>query len=331
MSRPTRLGLAVVAVALATGCAAPQGGATPAASAGTTAVESCGQRLTFANTPQRVVALDQSSTETLLALGVQERMAGTANLKTKVAPRYAEAYAKVPVLSPKVLTAEPLRAAGPDFVVASFKELFTADRAGTRDELAKLSVPTYVSAVNCPDGATPPFERLFRDYQNLGRILGAQDRAGQLVAEQRGVVAEVEATARKRPRGLKVVWVYSVFNGIPYVAGRDGMASHMSRLAGAENVFDDVAQEWPEVSWEEIARRDPDVIVVGDLSERGNPGDKASEKLAVMRQHPAVSKLDAVRNGSFIELPGIEMDPSVRTVDALRAFSEGLDRIAGRG
>jgi iron complex transport system substrate-binding protein len=325
MSHPARLGLALVAV-LTAGCATPGGAQAPAAQS--VVVESCGKQLTFTSTPQRAVALDQSSTETLLALGMQDHMAGTANIKTKVAPQYAEAYAKIPVLSPKILTSEPLRAASPDVVVSGFRELFTADRAGTRDELEALGVPTFVSAVNCPDGTTPPFERLFRDYENLGRIFGATERANRLVAEQRAAIAEVQAVKREP---VKVVWVYSVFKGVPYVAGRDGMPSQITRISGATNIFDDLATEWPETSWEEIARRDPDVIVIGDLTERGILGDKASEKLAIMREHPAISQLKALKDNKVIELNGTEMDPSVRTVNALRGFGAGLDKIAGRG
>lgn len=325
MSHPARLGLALVAV-LAASCATPGGAEAPVAAQ--VQVDSCGKQLTFTGTPQRAVALDQNSTETLLALGLQDRMAGTANVKTKVSPKFADAYAKIPVLSPKILTSEPLRAANPDVVVSSFKELFTADRAGTRDELETLGVPTFVSAVNCPDGTTAPFERLFRDYENLGRIFGTTERANQLAADQRKMLSEVQAVKRDP---VKVVWIYSVFKGVPYVAGKDGMPSQMSKIAGATNIFDDLSQEWPEASWEEIARRDPDVVVIGDLSERGNPGDKASEKLAMMREHPVVSQLKALRDNKVIELPGIEMDPSVRTVDALRSFGAGLDKIAGRG
>jgi iron complex transport system substrate-binding protein len=51
----------------------------------------------------------------------------------------------------------------------------------------------------------------------------------------------------------------------------------------------------------------------------------------MMREHPAVSQLKAVRENKVIEIPGIEMDPSVRTVDALKALGAGLDKIAGRG
>lgn len=321
MSLPVRMAAAVAVLALGACSTAPASVSSP----GAVTLDSCGRQLTFATTPQRVVALDQSSTETLLALGVRDRIAGTANIKTKVAPRFTEDYAKVPVLSPKILTAEPLRAANPDFVVAGFKELFTPDRAGTRDELDALGVPTFVSAVNCPDGRTDAFERLFLDFGHLGKALGVTDRADRLIAEQRAAITEVQQV--KRPQGLKVAWVYSVFKGVPYVAGRTGMASQMSKIAGVTNVFDDLDKEWPEVSWEEVAARQPDVIVIGDLSERGNPGDKADEKIAMMREHPVMAQLPAVRDNRILKVPGIEMDPSVRTVDGLRTFSAGLDAL----
>jgi iron complex transport system substrate-binding protein len=118
--------------------------------------------------------------------------------------------------------------------------------------------------------------------------------------------------------------LYSTFNGVPYVAGGSGLPSEMSRLLGTKNAFDDVDEDWPEVSWERIAERDPDVIVVGDLSERGAAGDSAAEKIAMMREHPVVSQLAAVRDDKIIEVPGIEMDPSVRSAGALDLFADGL-------
>lgn len=121
-----------------------------------------------------------------------------------------------------------------------------------------------------------------------------------------------------------VVYLYSVFNGMPYVAGKTGLPSEMSRIVGAKNAFDDVDEDWPEVSWEEVAERDPDFIVIGDLSERGRPGDSAAEKRAAMTGHPVVSKLAAVREAKILEVPGIELDPSVRSVHALGLLAAGM-------
>lgn len=285
MRHPAHLGIALT-IALATAaCSAPAGNgskaddAKPAAqtSSRSSSLTSCGRQATFAAPPKRAVALDQTSTETLLELGLQDSMAGTANLKTKIPAPYQAAYAKVPVIAPKIATGEQLRAATPDFVVGGSADLFTKDRAGTREELAALKVPTFVSAVDCPEqnpAGRTPFELLFSDYENLGKVFGAEERAAKLATNQRTAVAKAGENASKVPGGAEqptVVYLYSVFNGMPYVAGRTGLPSEMSRIVGAKNAFDDVDEDWPEVSWEEVAQRNPDFIVIGDLSERGRP------------------------------------------------------------
>lgn len=329
MRHPARLGIAVTLALLVTACSSPHGStATDGAEAQRVTVQSCGRKLSFDQPPERAVTLDQSSTETLLELKLADRMAGTSNLKTEVAAEYRDAYADVPVLSPKLLTGERLRAATPDVVVASFTDQFTKDQVGTREELSGLDLPSYVSAVDCPRqngrGKTP-FDLLFDDYENLGRIFGVEKRARQLAEKQRTAVRQAARTARKVKGGAPtVVWLYSISKGLPYVAGGGGMPSEMSRLAGAENAFDGVDEDWPEVSWEAIAGKDPDIIVIGDLSERGTPGDSAEEKLATMRKDPLVSQLSAVTEHRIIEVPGIEMDPSVRTVHTLRLLTEGM-------
>ncbi|MGW2014476.1 ABC transporter substrate-binding protein [Streptomyces sp. NPDC001927] len=333
MRHPARLGIALTLALATAGCstAADHGSKTdtrPAAKAAS--VTSCGRQVSFTAPPERTVALDQTSTETLLELGLQDRMAGTANLKTKIPAQYQAAYAKVPVIAPKIATGEQLRAATPDFVVAGSSDLYTKDRAGTREELGALKVPTFVSAVDCPQqnpAGKTPFELLFSDYENLGKVFGAQERAGKLAADQRAAIAKAGENASKVPQGTDrptVVYLYSVFNGMPYVAGKTGLPSEMSRIVGAKNAFDDVNEDWPEVSWEEVAERDPDFIVIGDLSERGRPGDSAAEKRATMTQHPVISKLAAVRDNKILTVPGIELDPSVRSVHALGLLAEGM-------
>jgi iron complex transport system substrate-binding protein len=127
-----------------------------------------------------------------------------------------------------------------------------------------------------------------------------------------------------------VVWVYSVYGDAPYVAGKTAMPSEMSRIAGARNAFDDLDEDWPSVTWEQIAARDPDFLVIGDLSERGKPGDSAADKLRAIRANPVMAQLDAARKNRFITVPGTEMDPSVRTVDALPRLTAGM-RALGHG
>ncbi|MFD6229347.1 ABC transporter substrate-binding protein [Streptomyces sp. NPDC060232] len=335
MRHRTRTGIALTLVlasaAVTAGCSTTTADRKPQAAADARPdVTSCGRQLSFDRPPERAVTLDQTSTETLLELGLQDRMAGTANLKTKIPAQYRDAYAKIPVIAPKIATGEQLRAATPDFVLAGSTDLYTKDRAGTREELADLKVPSFVSAVDCPqlnEAGKSPFELLFSDYEQLGRAFGAEERAAVLVREQRAAVAKAaEGTSGTAQDGKRptVVYLYSVFNGMPYVAGRTGLPSEMSRIVGARNAFDDVEEDWPEVSWEEVAKREPDFIVIGDLSERGRPGDSAAEKRKAMAEDPMVSRLAAVRDNKIIEVPGIELDPSVRSVHALGLLAAGM-------
>ncbi|MDG9702026.1 hypothetical protein [Streptomyces sp. DH37] len=107
MRQLARSGVALTLALAVVGCSAAGDGSPAGSGPGErTAVTSCGRTLTFAAPPERAVTLDQSSTETLPALGLADRMAGTSNLKTKVAKEYRDAYADVPVLSPEVLTSE---------------------------------------------------------------------------------------------------------------------------------------------------------------------------------------------------------------------------------
>ncbi len=67
--------------------------------------------------------------------------------------------------------------------------------------------------------------------------------------------------------------------------------------------------------------------MIGDLSERGRPGDSAAEKRATMTRHPVISRLPAVRDDRIIEVPGIELDPSVRSVHALGLLADGMGKL----
>ncbi|MBE1470134.1 ABC transporter substrate-binding protein [Kibdelosporangium phytohabitans] len=314
-----RLGAALAVVVMAGACAAPAESAAPGRNA--TTVTNCGRELRFDRPPSRVVTVEQSSTETLLALGLGDRMVGTAFRSGRILPEYQAAYDRVPVLSAKQLTGEQLRAATPDLVVSSFASNFVKDQLGTREELQELGLPSYISAVECHrDEPGTPFERLLRDYENYGRIFGIPDRANALIAQQREALKQSTLTSGKPT----VVYLYSVFKDSPYVAGHNGIPSDMSRIIGAPNAFDDISEEWPQVSWEEIAKRNPTVIVVGDLADRGTPGDSAAEKIAMMRAHPVISQLDAMRGNRIIQVPGIELDPTVRSANSLRLVAEGL-------
>lgn len=108
-------------------------------------VSACGHTLTIAAAPERTVTLNQGATEVMLALGLEDRMAGTAYLDDPEPPtRWADAYTSVPVISKEYPTREELLAVEPDFVYASYVSAFDPKVAGPQQELAGLGIGSYL-------------------------------------------------------------------------------------------------------------------------------------------------------------------------------------------
>lgn len=304
-------------------CGGPDTDQATASPAESVTFENCGRELHVDSPPERAVTLEQNATEILLALGVGDQMVGQGYQVDEPLPELAEAFDEVPVINPETISAEQLREALPDFTYSTLGSFYSADGVGTLDELDSLGVPSYVSETGCP-GAAPSspasFQGLFDEYRDLGRVFGVEDSAEHLIAEQQQVLDEATRDATEQPTA---VWIYSFYNGPPIVAGAGGMPSAISEAVGLRNAFDDVTSSaWPEMSWEQIAQRDPDVIVVADLSSRGRPGDSAEDKITQLRSDPVASNLSAVRGDRIVALSGTAMDPSIRSIDAVAELGD---------
>ncbi|WP_293783328.1 ABC transporter substrate-binding protein [uncultured Aeromicrobium sp.] len=292
-------------------------------------IENCGTEVTIDSPPQRAVSLNQSATEILIALGLTDRVVGTGYETQPVEADMAEAYDSIPLLTDGLVKHETLLEAQPDFVYSSFASFLTAENAGERDELHELGVPTYLTEFDCTyheavaGGAT--FEMLFAEIETIADIFDVPEAGEEVVAEQRRIVEEGLATAEQIEGTPTLVWFYSTAasSATPSVAGPGGLPQTVTEMLGAENLFDDAQTKWPEVSWDEIAQRDPDVIILGDLT-RGYPGDTAQEKIDFLKNDPLTKTMDAVIHERFIVVPGQYMDPSIHSVRAITAVAEGL-------
>ncbi|WIB13532.1 ABC transporter substrate-binding protein [Curtobacterium sp. MCPF17_052] len=283
-------------------------------------------QLTVPAPPERAVTLEQGATEVMLALGLQDRMVGTSYLTDAVAPAWRSAYDDVPVLAEQYPSTEQLREANPDFVYSMRASAFASDAAGSRQELIDLGVPAYLSANDCEDPALVPdevgFDAILDEVTDIARVFDVEQRGRDLVAEQRDTLERVTAAASDTGGAVRRLALL-LGQRAPVVAGANGLADTMGRVAGATNAFDDLDAQWSETSWDEIAQRDPDVIVVADLS-RGLPGDSADDKIDQLRSDAVTKDLSAVRDDHLIAVPATELDPSVRSIDALETVSTAL-------
>ncbi|MGW6912873.1 ABC transporter substrate-binding protein [Kitasatospora sp. NPDC054939] len=294
-------------------------------------LKNCGTDVTYKAPPKKVVTLNQTAAEILIHLGVGDRIAGSGYEIEKPPAAIAEQYGKIPRLSAPghEIRYEKLLEAQPDFVYGSFASMFTAEQSGDRKQLHDLGVPTYLTEFDCAfhqSVAGADFEMLYEEYRRLATIMGVPAAGAKLAADQKAVVQKALDTVRKRDTPLKVMWFYSTYEGTPWAAGPGGLPQHISELVGVRNIFADAKTKWAEVSWDEVAARNPDVIVLADLT-RGEPNDTAQEKIALLKKDPLTNKLAAVKDDRFISIPGSHMDPGYGSASVVPALVDGLNRL----
>jgi iron complex transport system substrate-binding protein len=268
--------------------------------------------------------MNQGATEVMLALGLQDRMVGTAYIDDAVAPAVASAYSSVPVLATEYPSREVLLARQPDFVYASYASAFEPEAAGTRASLGALGIGSYLSPVGCADTAQRPrrvtLDGVFAEIADIGRVFGVTDRAEALIAGQRSALAA--ATARTRPgQGPSVLWWDSETKA-PFVGTCCGGPAMILDAVGARNAFADVEGSWANVSWEQAVAADPDVVVLVDAG-----WDTAAAKLSYATKSRALRDLRAFREHRVIELPFSDTTPGVRVVTGIQRLADGLRRL----
>ncbi|HXR43936.1 MAG TPA: ABC transporter substrate-binding protein, partial [Pseudolysinimonas sp.] len=292
--RPFRLGVVAAAGLLLAGCA----GATSAAPASPSAdkpvtIKNCDTTVTFDRAPQRVISIKSTSTEMMLALGVGDRIVGTAYQDGPVPAKWKSTVAGIPSLSDFMPGEESVLAKTPDLVYSGWESAFTSDQAGTRTELASLGVNSYVQPAACR--STPvaklTFAEVFREIAEAGRIFRVD--SSKLIASQK---AELQAV-KKDGAGHTALW-YSSGDATPYVGAGTGAPELIMETVGLTNIAADVPQTWTTLGWESIVADDPDVIILIDAD-----WNTAQTKIAKLESDPATSQLSAVKNHRFITLP----------------------------
>ncbi len=323
-SRPfLRSATAVAAVLALAGCAAQGTAAAPTsapASASTVTVDNCGTVVELDAPPQRVITIKSTSTEMLLALGLGDRIVGTAFQDGPLPADLQQAGAGLSSLSDKVPSEEVVLQQEPDLVYGGWESNFSADGAGERGELQSLGVATYVSPSACKEPGYQPdpltWDEVFREIGEAGSLFGAQDAASALVAEQRAMVAGVTPDTR----GLSALW-YSSGSDTPYVGAGIGAPQMMLDTVGLRNIAADVHDTWTPLGWEAVVDADPDVIVLVDAT-----WNTAQSKMDRLANDPATANLTAVKNNRYLVVPFPAGEAGVRnapvTVDLAAQLAE---------
>ncbi len=261
--------------------------------------------------PRRAITMNQAATEIMLALGLEDRLIGTAYLDDVILPDFKAAYDAIPVLSARYPTKEIILDSNPDFIYASFPSAFSPKRGlPTREELQAMHIDTYVSPWEFVRDQPWNMELLYQEILEVGKIFHVQERAEALVALMQAKIGEAPVNSgRRRPR---ILWIDSLLDATPVVGGAFGAPDAIIRLAGGENVFADINDVGGNVSKEQVLDRGADLIVLVDAG-----WDKADKKREILITDPYYRSIEAVKGRHFVIMPFSAATPGIRIPDAV--------------
>ncbi len=322
--RPAMLRLCTVAmaVALAAGCsAAPSTEAppqTPAAAPGfPVTIDNCGVQVRLDAPPQRVVTIYQHPAEIMYALGLERSMVGTAYPDNPYLPQFAAANASVPQISDKDASFEQVLATGPDMVYGGYDSAFSADKGTARERYQQSGVATYQNSEACTPKVT--MDTVWSEIRTVARMFGVPERGESLVGDlQRRVDASSARVAGAPPVS---VFVYDSGEDTAFTAGGRGISNDVIARAGGRNVFGDLDDLFGDVSFEQVAQRAPDVIVIYDYAD-GSGGVEAKKRFLLGR--PELASVPAIRNQRFTTLTLQDGVVGVRPPMAVETLARAL-------
>jgi len=295
-------------------------------------VKSCADTVRFEAPPQRAIVNDLNMVQTILDLGLADRIAGVSGIagaeRHLVGP--PDVIARLPQFVGRYPSLEAILGQEPDFMFAGWSYGFRLATGVTPARLAEFGIKSYVLRESCIRvGPREPLsmETLYADLAALGDIFGIRERAEEMIAALKARVASVEGRVRDAPDRPRIMYCDDCHTTAPPLSvGREGMTALLMRLAGGRNIFDDVADSYVRVNWEEVAKRDPQWIIVSDG--RIPPEQTIRQLLS----DPQLSHVEAIRKRRFIPLTYPEQTPSTRSVEGLEKIARAIhpDRFAAK-
>ncbi len=299
-------GVAIALLLCAVFCGCPKSeGQTPSGHPAATplykeVVDEAGRTVRVPQPVQRIVSLAPSLTETIYALGLQDRLVGDTDFCDY--PPDAQKKPKVGgAINPSL---EQIVALRPDLVLVT-KSLNLLE---TVHALDNLGIPSY--------GTDPhTVQEIITSIQRLAAVLGVPEAGAILASDLGHQLTDLQQKMNGLPprRVLFVVWSDPLIS-----AGKNTFIADALRLAGATSIVDS-AQDWPQMSLEEVVRLQPDFLIFVE-----SHSDSGQNQFDLVAERPGWRGLDAVRNRRFAVLSDAVNRPAPRIVSAIEDLARQL-------
>lgn len=239
------LWMGVIALVCASSVVVAQAGSSPRASSPTVR-DDTGATLGLTSSARRIVSLAPGATEMLFAAGAGDRIVATVSGADE-----PEAARQIPRIGDaNAIVFDRLIALKPDAVVV-WKDLTNELVIDSLVNKLKLNV-YYVSVRTLDD--------IPQSVRRLGVLAGTTAIADRAAADMQ---AKISRLPKPSLRGKPPLDVFFMIWDIPlYTVGSRNVVSDALRHCGGRNLYDDIDFPAPIVEFEDIKKRNPDVILM---------------------------------------------------------------------
>ncbi|MEO7712589.1 MAG: helical backbone metal receptor [Gemmatimonadaceae bacterium] len=244
-----------------------------------TATDDFGDTVVVATAPVRIVSLNPTTTELLYAIGAGARLVGRTSYD-----RVPAAVSAVPDLGPGLRpNVEAVLAARPDLVILYASE----DNRDAARRLRAARVPTVAYKVD----RIADFARV---TLALGRLTGDTAAARVTIDTVGRTLARtlVRTAALPHPRVFWFLWESPLL-----AVGGGSFLSEMLKVAGALNVYDSLPEPSPSITFEDLVRRDPDIVLASATTRARMLADPRWRTLRAVRERRVLVFDTTIVNG----------------------------------
>jgi len=250
--------------------------------------------------PKRIISMAPSNTEILFALGLGNKVVGVSSFCDF--PEAAKNKDKIgDFMAPNI---EKILLLKPDLVLAG---------GGVQKDLAiKLSAMGIPTLTFYPKN----INEMLMDIVLIGKASGKETEALVYIEKLKARMEKVKSEAGKINKKPKVY--FEIWSQPFTTAGKGSFVEELITIAGGVNIFSETDKTFPEISGEEIIKRDPEIIITAYMGKKG----KMKKEIAKRSGWAGVS---AVKEGRIYD--NIDSDILLRSGPRLVNGLEALSKV----
>ncbi|MDO5063243.1 MAG: ABC transporter substrate-binding protein [Peptostreptococcaceae bacterium] len=273
--------------------------------------------LVFEKAPERVYAVNPTSVENMIALGLEDKIVKVSlGSRDRLTEAGKALYDKLGGQKP-TLTKEEVLGNNIDFILGWYST-FDEKTLGEVDYWHEKGIKTYIalnSSIKKP--APNTLEDEYEDIRNLGRIFNVEEKAEQIIKEMDASIAAAQEKVKEKGKTRVIVLEVEKDNQIR-LYGPETIGGVIAEKVGA-----DLLTNEPRITAEQLIELNPDVI----FSVYFGPDTDLTEESCITKltENPALKSISAIQSGKVYPITlSYTYATGVRTLEAIHYISEIL-------